>query len=99
VGVLLYETSRGYVDKLIAARLAGAALPTPPEPFVPSKLAAIIRRLSVAEYGDHSITGFLAWLLWALLHEQGSFEFRDLPLGRYEVRECPRARGVSARRS
>ncbi len=42
--------------------------PSPPEPFVPGKLATIIRRVGVAEYGDRSITGFIAWLMWGLLH-------------------------------
>jgi NADH dehydrogenase len=57
-----------YVGKLIAARLAGSSLPTPPEPFLPSKLATIVRHVGVAEFGGRSITGFLAWLLWGLLH-------------------------------
>jgi NADH:ubiquinone reductase (H+-translocating) len=57
-----------YVGKLIAARLAGRALPTPPKPFVPSKLATITRHVGVAEYRDRSITGFPAWLMWGLLH-------------------------------
>jgi NADH dehydrogenase len=57
-----------YVGKLIAARLGGTALPAPPEPFVPSKLATIIRRVGIAEYRHRSITGFAAWLMWGLLH-------------------------------
>lgn len=57
-----------YVGKLIAARLAGRALPTPPEPGVPSKLATVTRHVGVAEYGNRSITGFPAWLMWGLLH-------------------------------
>src|ERR1700758_5586376 len=57
-----------YVGKLIAARLAGTALPTPPEPLVASKLATITRRVGIAEYGHRSITGFSAWLMWGLLH-------------------------------
>jgi NADH:ubiquinone reductase (H+-translocating) len=57
-----------YVGKLIAARLAGDTLPTPLKPFVPSKLATITRRVGVAEYGKLSITGFVAWLMWGLLH-------------------------------
>ena len=51
-----------YVGKLIAARIAGNTRPTPPQPFVPSKLATITRRIGVAEYGKRSITGFPAWL-------------------------------------
>jgi NADH dehydrogenase len=57
-----------YVGKLIAARLKGSAPPAPPEPFVPSKLATITRHVGIAEYGDRSITGFPAWLMWGLLH-------------------------------
>jgi NADH dehydrogenase len=57
-----------YVGRLIAARLQGADLPAVPEPFVPGKLATITRRVGVAEYGDRSITGFVAWLMWGLLH-------------------------------
>ena len=57
-----------YVGKLIAARLAGSAPPTPPEPFVPSKLATITRHVGIAEFGGRSITGFPAWLMWGLLH-------------------------------
>jgi NADH dehydrogenase len=57
-----------YVGKLISTRIAGSASPTPPEPFVPSKLATITRHVGVAEFNGHSITGFPAWLMWGLLH-------------------------------
>ena len=57
-----------YVGKLIASRLGGRPLPPPPDPFVASKLATITRHVGVAEYGDKSITGFPAWLMWGLLH-------------------------------
>jgi NADH dehydrogenase len=57
-----------YVGKLIAARLAHSAPPPPPEPFVPNKLATITRHVGIAEYGNRSITGFPAWLMWGLLH-------------------------------
>jgi NADH dehydrogenase len=57
-----------YVGKLIAARLAHSAPPPPPGPFVPNKLATITRHVGIAEYGDRSITGFPAWLMWGLLH-------------------------------
>jgi NADH:ubiquinone reductase (H+-translocating) len=57
-----------YVGKLIAARFAGSTLPTFPAPFVPSKLATITRHVGIAEYRDHSIIGFPAWLMWGLLH-------------------------------
>jgi NADH:ubiquinone reductase (H+-translocating) len=57
-----------FVGKLIAARLAGSVPPTPPEPFVPNKLATITRHVGIAEYGRRSITGVVAWLMWGLLH-------------------------------
>jgi NADH:ubiquinone reductase (H+-translocating) len=57
-----------YVGKLIAARIAGNNRPTPPQQFVPSKMATITRRIGVAEWGKRSITGFPAWLAWGLLH-------------------------------
>jgi NADH:ubiquinone reductase (H+-translocating) len=56
-----------YVGRLIAARLADSAPPSPPEPLVP-KMATIVRHVGIAEYGGRSITGFLAWLMWGLLH-------------------------------
>jgi NADH dehydrogenase len=57
-----------YVGKLIAARLAKAALPTPLERSTPGKVATITRHVGVAEYGERAITGFPAWLMWGLLH-------------------------------
>ena len=57
-----------YVGKLIAARLAGRAEPMAPKSSVSSKLATITRHVGVAEYGNRSITGFLAWLMWGVLH-------------------------------
>jgi NADH dehydrogenase len=57
-----------YVGELIAARVAGTALPVPPEPFLPNKVATITRHVGVAESRNHSITGFVAWLMWGLLH-------------------------------
>jgi NADH:ubiquinone reductase (H+-translocating) len=57
-----------YVGELIAARLTDRAPPSPPQPFVPDKLATITRHFGVAEFGGRSITGFPAWLMWGLLH-------------------------------
>jgi NADH dehydrogenase len=57
-----------YVGKLIAARLANSAPPSPPKLFVPDQLATIIRHVGIAEFGGRSITGFPAWLIWGLLH-------------------------------
>lgn len=58
----------GYVGKIIAARVAQAAPPPPLELSSPSKLATVTRHVGVAEYGQYSITGVLAWLMWGLLH-------------------------------
>ena len=57
-----------YVGKLIAAKLAGAPPPAPLELSVPDKLATIIRHVGIAESRGRSITGFVAWLMWGLLH-------------------------------
>lgn len=57
-----------YVGKLIAARLAGSFPPAAPKPFVRGKLATITRHVGIAEYRGRSLTGFLAWLMWGLLH-------------------------------
>jgi NADH:ubiquinone reductase (H+-translocating) len=57
-----------YVGKLIAARLAGSAPPTPPETFVRNKLATVTRHVGIAEFAGRSISGFPAWLMWGLLH-------------------------------
>ncbi len=57
-----------YVGRLIAARLADRAPPSPPKAFLPEKLATVIRHVGIAEFGGRSITGFPAWLMWGLLH-------------------------------
>jgi NADH:quinone reductase (non-electrogenic) len=57
-----------YVGKLIAARILGNNLPTSLQHLAASKLATITRRVGVAEWGRHSITGFPAWLAWGLFH-------------------------------
>jgi NADH:ubiquinone reductase (H+-translocating) len=57
-----------YVGKLIAALLSHTAPPPPLRPFAPNKLATVTRHVGIAEYGDRSIVGFPAWLMWGLLH-------------------------------
>jgi NADH dehydrogenase len=57
-----------YVGKLIAAQLAGAPLPAPLDLSMPNKLATITRHVGIAESHGRSITGFVAWLMWGLLH-------------------------------
>jgi NADH:ubiquinone reductase (H+-translocating) len=57
-----------YVGKLIATKVAGAPSPTPFELTVPNKVATITRHAGIAESRGRSITGFLAWAMWGLLH-------------------------------
>ena len=57
-----------YVGEIIAARLGRRAAPVALDPSNPDKLATVTRHVGVAEYGDRSITGFPAWLMWGLLH-------------------------------
>jgi NADH dehydrogenase len=40
-----------YVGRLITARLADIAPPSPPKPFAPEKLATIVRHVGIAEFG------------------------------------------------
>ncbi len=68
-GLASIAQSQGhYVGRVIAARLSGEPAPAQLAPFSPSKLATITRHVGVAESGGRSITGFLAWLMWGLLH-------------------------------
>jgi NADH:ubiquinone reductase (H+-translocating) len=56
-----------YVGKLIAARVAGRALP----PFHyrnEGALATIGRRAAVVELGPIQLKGFLGWLFWSVVH-------------------------------
>jgi NADH:ubiquinone reductase (H+-translocating) len=57
-----------YVGEVIAARIRNEAAPAPFDRSMPSKVATITRHYGVAEWGDRSITGFVAWLMWGLLH-------------------------------
>ena len=57
-----------YVGEVIAARLRNEPAPAPFDRSMPSKVATITRHYGVAEWGDRSITGFIAWLMWGLLH-------------------------------
>jgi NADH:ubiquinone reductase (H+-translocating) len=56
-----------YVGKLIAARIAGRALP----PFHyrnEGALATIGRRAAVVELGPIQLKGFLGWVFWSVVH-------------------------------
>ena len=57
-----------YVGKLIAARLAGRA---PPAPFVyrhAGDLATIGRKSAVVKLGRLTLTGFIGWVFWSVVH-------------------------------
>jgi NADH:ubiquinone reductase (H+-translocating) len=57
-----------YVGRVIAARLGQGRFPTKSRTSTVSKLATVSRHVGIAEYGDRAITGFIAWLMWGLLH-------------------------------
>jgi NADH:ubiquinone reductase (H+-translocating) len=57
-----------HVGKIIAARLARGTPPRPIGTSMPGKLATIARHVGIAEHGNRAITGFIAWLMWGLLH-------------------------------
>jgi NADH dehydrogenase FAD-containing subunit len=67
----------GYVAKVITARLTGRK---PPRPFRYRNLgtmATIGRGAAVADFGWLRISGFVAWLLWGLVHIYFLIGFRN----------------------
>jgi NADH:ubiquinone reductase (H+-translocating) len=56
-----------YVGRLIAARLAGRALP-PFRYHNQGVLATIGRRAAVVELGPIQLKGFIGWLFWSVVH-------------------------------
>jgi NADH dehydrogenase len=65
-----------YVAKLLACRLRGKPLP----PFHYSdrgNLATIGRKAAVADFGKLRFSGFLAWLLWLVVHLINLVSFRN----------------------
>jgi NADH:quinone reductase (non-electrogenic) len=57
-----------YVGELIAARVIGAPGPGPFRYRHAGSLATIGRKAAVADFGRLALSGFPAWLLWALAH-------------------------------
>jgi NADH dehydrogenase len=57
-----------YVGKLIAARLAGAASPAPFAYRHAGDLATIGRRSAVVKLGPLTLTGFIGWMFWSVVH-------------------------------
>ena len=57
-----------YVARVIAARIAGRA---PPSPFAyrdPGNLATIGRKVAVIEFPRVTLRGFVAWWIWGIAH-------------------------------
>jgi NADH dehydrogenase len=71
------EQQGHYVGRLIAARVQGRP---DPGPFVyrnRGTLATIGRSAAVADFGAVRLTGFVAWLLWGLVHIYLLIGFRN----------------------
>jgi NADH dehydrogenase len=65
-----------YVGKLIAARLKGQTLP----PFRYrdlGNLATIGRHAAVAQIGKWKFSGWLAWMIWAIIHLLNIVQFQN----------------------
>ncbi len=65
-----------FVAKLIDARLRGRPLPTFHYRNL-GNLATIGRSAAVAEFGKLHVSGFLAWILWLLIHLLNLVGFRN----------------------
>jgi NADH dehydrogenase len=57
-----------HVGKLIAARLAGRALPGPFVYRHAGDLATIGRKAAVVKLGRLTLTGFAGWMFWSVVH-------------------------------
>jgi NADH dehydrogenase len=57
-----------HVGKLIAARLAGRALPGPFVYRHAGDLATIGRKSAVVKLGRLTLTGFVGWMFWSVVH-------------------------------
>jgi len=57
-----------YVGKLITCRLRGDRLPPPFRYRDQGALATIGRHSAIADFGWVRLTGFVAWVLWGLVH-------------------------------
>lgn len=61
-----------HLGKALVAELT-KGVPVPPFVFHDRGNAAIVGRYSaVFDFGKRSMTGFFAWLLWAMVHDDGS---------------------------
>jgi NADH:ubiquinone reductase (H+-translocating) len=66
-----------YVGRLIAAKVAGEALPPPFKYHHQGDLATIGRHAAVVKLGRLELTGFLGWLFWSAVHIYFLIEVRD----------------------
>ena len=57
-----------YAGKLIHARITGSAAPPPFRYFDKGNLAVVGRGFAVLQSGKIRVSGYLAWLIWALVH-------------------------------
>src|SRR5262249_16421045 len=57
-----------YVGKLIARRLRGDPLPPPFRYRDQGALATIGRHSAIADFGWVRLTGFVAWVIWGIVH-------------------------------
>lgn len=66
-----------YVGRTLAARLAGNPAPAPFEYRDRGTMATIGRSAAVADFGRFKLTGYLAWLVWGLVHIYLLIGFRN----------------------
>ena len=66
-----------YVGKLIAARLAGSAPPPPFRYRDYGNLAPIGRKAAVIDFGWIHLRGFVAWMIWTVVHVYFLIGFRN----------------------
>ena len=57
-----------YAGKLIHSRLTGSAAPPPFRYFDKGNLAVVGKGFAVLQTGKIHLSGYLAWLIWALVH-------------------------------
>ena len=66
-----------YVARVIAARTQGRPAPKPFRYRHLGTMATIGRRSAVADFGTFQLSGFLAWLIWGLVHVYFLIGFRN----------------------
>ncbi|NNF08136.1 MAG: NAD(P)/FAD-dependent oxidoreductase [Candidatus Eisenbacteria bacterium] len=67
-----------HAGKIIAAELKGKKEERPPFQYKDKgSMATIGKARAVAQIGKHRLTGFVAWVLWSLIHVAFLIEFRN----------------------